>query len=230
MNEIKIPIYIALLILILALLSPIALTFDEVVVSVGDFQVKEEDEMEVPVEILNSLNIAGGYVKIEYDRSILDVADIKEGDFSSPIVKLERDKGLISIAVASPNAVGKSKATLAIIKFIALSPGTSLLKISYAELNDERGEIIIPKAINGRVTVQEKENIITVILTQTFISTVTVTYTHMLTITQTVTQKLSSEIADILSGFLPYILLIAAVVIFLVVLKISSHKVLRSLL
>ncbi|MEM2293466.1 MAG: cohesin domain-containing protein [Nitrososphaerota archaeon] len=229
MNKIKVPVYITLLILILVTFLPIVFAFDEVIVSMGDFQLKVGDEMEVPVEIINSVNIAGGYVKIEYDKSILNVTDIKEGDFLSPIIKIERDKGLIFIAVASPTAVGKSKATLAIIKFTALSSGASLLKISYAELNDERGEVITPKVINGKitVTVEEKESDVTTTLTQTFISTVTVTYTHTLTTTQTFTQKLNLEIADILSNFLPYALLITIVIIFLIVLKIyRSYKVL----
>lgn len=229
MNKIKVPVYITLSILILVTFLPIVFAFDEVVVSMGDFQVKKGSETEAPVEILNGVNIAGGYVKIEYDRSILNVTDVKGGDFSSLIINIERDKGLIFIAVASPTAVGKLKATLAIIKFTALSSGTSLLKISYAELNDERGEIITPKVINGKitVTVEEKESDVTTTLTQTFTSTVTVTYTHTLTTTQTITQKLNSEIADVLSNFLPYALLITIVIIFLIVLKIyRSYKVL----
>ncbi len=225
MNKIKSSIHIMpslIIFLMMFMFQPSIFASDEVVVSIGNFQAKEGDEIDIPIEILNSLDVAGGYVEIEYDKSIVNVVEVREGDFPLLVMKIEKDKGIVSIAAASHTAIKNSKAILAVIKFTSFSSGTSLLKINYAELNDETGKIITPKVINGMITVQEKENIMTATFTYTHLSTLTLTHTQVLTTTQTitVTHETSPRLTDVLTNILPYILLIIAVIVLLMAIKV----------
>jgi len=191
----------------------------QIIISISEFQMDLGREVSVPIELINSGEVAGGYVKIEYDESIVEVLNVTMGDFPLLAAKIDKEKGTISLAVASATAVGKSRAVLAKIRLKAVSTGSTFLNITYAELNDERGNLVTPKTVDGKIVVKEATQTITMTTIQTITATIISTYT--LTINHTIVSQKILEPINMIDKILPYILLVIAVVIFIITLKSS---------
>jgi len=123
------------------------------IISIGDYSAGKGDVVVVDVLINGSRGIAGGSVEVRFDPSVVLVESVSDGDFGRPVMKIDNDIGLVRIAVASYMPVEKTTALLARIKFLCRDYGSTILSITFAELNDEHGMIFKPDVKNGSITV-----------------------------------------------------------------------------
>lgn len=108
---------------------------------------------EVPVELLNGNDVAGGTFKIGFDPSIVTVESVGDGDFFTPTANIDNVSGTVTIAVARLDAVGTSSSTLAKVIFRAVSTGSSDLNVQDAVLNNVGGTLLTPTEYDGKITV-----------------------------------------------------------------------------
>jgi len=125
-------------------------------VSIGTYQVTVGDIVDVPVRIANAWNIAGGSVKITFDKSVAIVQEVVAGDFGPPVFNVKNDGGFVHIAVARHTAVGKSEAVLAVVRFKGVREGTTTLHLEIPSLNDEKGNLITPHVTDGSLNVRRE--------------------------------------------------------------------------
>ena len=111
------------------------------------------DTKEVPVELLNGSDVAGGTFKIRFDPSIVTVESVGDGDFLTPSANIDNVAGTVTIAVARSDAVGTSSSTLAKVIFKAVATGSSDLDVYDSVLNDASGTLLTPTEYNGKITV-----------------------------------------------------------------------------
>jgi hypothetical protein len=125
------------------------------IVQIGtNYTVAVNGTKDVPVQLINGSDVAGGQTTITFDPSTVTVDSVKIGDFLTPTANIDNVAGTVKIAVARPDAVGKSPATLAIVTFRGVAIGSSVLDIGGSSLNDASGLILAaPTEINGKITV-----------------------------------------------------------------------------
>ncbi len=111
------------------------------------------DTKEVPVELLNGSDAAGGNFKIGFDPSIVTVESVGDGDFFTPTANIDNVAGTVTIAVARSDAVGTSSSTLAKVIFKAVATGSSDLDVYDSVLNDAGGTLLTPTEYDGKITV-----------------------------------------------------------------------------
>jgi len=132
-------------------------------VSIASYKVQIGLTVNVAISVTNAEGVAGGSVKVFFDKSIVGVQKVLAGDFGTPVVNIRNEEGFVYIAVAQPKAVGKHEATLAIIEFKGLMEGKTTLRIENAQLNDEKGNLLTPTVTNGLIEVYKKEDAVTII-------------------------------------------------------------------
>jgi len=125
-------------------------------VSIGTYQVTVGNIVDVPVRIANAWNVAGGSVKITFDKSVAIVQEVVAGDFGPPVFNIKNEEGFVHIAVARPTAVGKSEAVLAVVRFKGVKEGTTTLHLEISSLNDEKGNLITPHVTDGSLNVRRE--------------------------------------------------------------------------
>ena len=143
-----------LTIILLFLLIPLAQGAGESM-ALGTFNINMDSAVEVPVLIGNATDVAGGKVTIEYNPSIVTVDDVLPGDIIGTFNKdVNNSKGIVIISTASPTAIDKNKAILAIIRFRGIGVGESVLTIKNEYyFNDIRGNLHTPTISNGLITI-----------------------------------------------------------------------------
>ena len=134
----------------------VSLSSEPVSISIGAYATEVNSNVTVPVEILNARDIAaGGSVNITFNPSIITVQAILPGDFGIPVSNIDGKNGFVYIACASPTAVGKDTAKLAIVRFKGISKGLTSLDIQDASLNDEEGNLItLETTLDGKIDVR----------------------------------------------------------------------------
>jgi hypothetical protein len=122
---------------------------------INSYEVDIGSIVNVSIVIINAENIAGGSIKMKFNKSTVIVEDVIEGDFGTPITNINNTEGFIHIATAVPTAAGKANATFAIIKCKGVNEGYTELYVETADtyLNDEAGNIIVPITENGSIHV-----------------------------------------------------------------------------
>ena len=118
-------------------------------INIGSYTVGVDSNVIVPVEITHASAVAGGSANITFNPLFATAQAILPGDFGTPIANINNDAGFVYIACASPTAVGKETAKLAIVRFKGVSKGLTSLDIQDATLNDERGNIIALETTSG---------------------------------------------------------------------------------
>jgi len=147
-------------VLLICLLTPLILTPTQAYalpageqVSIGSYRVQEGLTVDVAVVVAGAEGVAGGSVKIVFDRSVVGVQRVAGGDFGAPTANIRNEEGFVYIAVSQPQAVGKREATLATVEFKGLMEGKTALRIENAQLNDEKGNLLTPTVVNGVIEV-----------------------------------------------------------------------------
>jgi hypothetical protein len=120
---------------------------------IGSHEVDIDSIVDVPIIIINAKNIAGGFIVIRFNNSVVSVENITEGDFGQPVVYVNNTEGVIRVAVARATAIDKQNATMAIIRLKSVEQGYTDLTIINAELNDEEGNLIYPSYNHGSINV-----------------------------------------------------------------------------
>jgi len=120
---------------------------------IGSYEVDINSIVDVPITVINANNIAGGFIEIRFNNSVVTVENIMEGDFGQPIAYVNNTEGVIRVAVARATAVDKQNATMAIIKLKGVEQGSTNLTIINAELNDDEGNLIYPSYSHGSINV-----------------------------------------------------------------------------
>lgn len=120
-------------------------------INIGSYTVDVDSNLAVavPVEITHASAVAGGSANITFNPLFVNVEEILPCDFGTPIANINNDTGFVYIACASPTAVGKETAILAIVMFKGVSKGLTSLGIQDAALNDERGNLIALETTSG---------------------------------------------------------------------------------
>jgi len=148
---------ISLLICFMILLAtPLHVLAAGELVSIGTYQVTVGNIVDVPVRIANAWNVAGGSVKITFDKSIAIVQEVVAGDFGPPVFNIKNEEGFVYIAVAHQTAVGKGEAVLAVVRFKGVKEGTTTLHLEIPSLNDEKGNLITPQVTDGSLNVRRE--------------------------------------------------------------------------
>ncbi|MCR6692028.1 MAG: cohesin domain-containing protein [archaeon YNP-LCB-003-016] len=132
-------------------------------ISIGSYKVQIGLTVNVAISVTNAEGVAGGSVKVVFDKSIVEVQKVSAGDFGAPVANIRNEEGFVYIAVAQPKAVGKNEATLAIIEFKGVMEGKTVLRIENAQLNDEKGNLLTPTVTNGLIEVYKKEEAVTIV-------------------------------------------------------------------
>jgi hypothetical protein len=114
-------------------------------VAIGSYQADVGSMVDISVNVTGAENVAGGSVKIIFNNSVIIVENVVEADFGSPIANVNNTEGFVHIAVARATSVGKTNATLAIIRFRGIGEGNTPLRIEDVELSDEKGNVTIPQ-------------------------------------------------------------------------------------
>jgi hypothetical protein len=157
--------YIFLLVNILTLSIVSGVVIASPVVEIKNYRAKVGELIEVPIVVNDAYNVAGGNVIVSFDNKIVEVKSVKSGDFGEPVANVQNDKGVVNIAVAKANSMGRDKANLAVIVFKAIGIGKTTLDISKAVLNDENGNLIAVKAISGSISISPPSTTTTVVTT-----------------------------------------------------------------
>ncbi len=118
-------------------------------INIGSYTVDENTDVTVPVEITHASAVAGGSANITFNPLFVNVEEVLPGDFGTPIANINNDAGFVYIACASPTAVVKETAILAIVGFKGVSKGITSLDIQDAALNDEHGNLITLETMSG---------------------------------------------------------------------------------
>jgi len=124
------------------------------IVSLGSHSIGVGAIAPISVIVTGSDQVAGGFLKIEFDNSVVAVDHVSPGDIGSPITVIGNQNGFVSIAVAQATAIGRSQAILAVINVRGVSAGESDLHLSEVYLNDEAGNLMTPGIEDGLVLVQ----------------------------------------------------------------------------
>ena len=122
-------------------------------INLGSYTTYTGSNVTVPVEIRNATEIAGGFVNISFNASIVNVQEILEGDFGTPVACIDNTNGFVRVAVSRATAVGKANASLASIRFKGIAKGITTLNITDASLNYENGTVFIPETSDGTINV-----------------------------------------------------------------------------
>ena len=125
-----------------------------VTVAIGNYTIGLNDTTLVDIVVYNASRIAGGFMSIAFNDSVVNVIDVLPGDLGQPIYNI-LGNGTVKIAIAGVSALNKSKIVLAKLLVKGVDKGVSPLNIIEAELNDEEGNLIKPRVINGSITVIE---------------------------------------------------------------------------
>ncbi|MEM2614335.1 MAG: hypothetical protein QXO15_08965 [Nitrososphaerota archaeon] len=128
-------------------------TLTDVVVGMHDYIAKQGDYIIIDIFVNGSENIAGGIIELSFNNSVVMIHSILEGDFGQPVVFINNPSGVARIAVAAPTSIGKSSSVLARVRLFCHEQGYTRLTIKFAELNDVRGNTILPKTKDGSVMV-----------------------------------------------------------------------------
>lgn len=123
-------------------------------VSLGSHSIAVGATIPIAVNMTGSDQVAGGFVKIEFNNSVVAIENVSPGDLGSPTTVIDNQNGFVSIAVAQASAIGRSQATLAVINVRGVSAGETDLQISEVELNDAAGNLMTPGIEDGLVSVQ----------------------------------------------------------------------------
>lgn len=115
--------------------------------------------VEIGVNIAHPMEMCGGLVEIDYNPHITVVESVKQGDALASFLFVpnlnQKESGKIIVGWAGTTGI-ENDGELFTMTFRLKKAGTSELKISHLELNDEAGNIIETNDVNGRVTVGEK--------------------------------------------------------------------------
>jgi parallel beta-helix repeat protein len=122
-------------------------------VSIGSYSTSPAAIVIVPIEIGKANNVAGGVVNITFNSSVVTVVNVTAGDFGEPIANINNTSGWVKLVASSFEKAGKSEAVLANLTFKGKAIGESDISFVYASLNDEAGELIIPKTTDGTIEV-----------------------------------------------------------------------------
>jgi hypothetical protein len=126
----------------------------ETAVNLGSHSIAVGATIPISAMITSADQVAGGFLKIEFDNSVIAIDNVTAGDIGSPTTVIDNERGFVSIAAAQATAIGKDQAILAVINVRGVSAGEANLQISEVELNDAAGNVMTPKAENGLVSVQ----------------------------------------------------------------------------
>lgn len=109
------------------------------------------------VEVDDTTAISGGDITIVYDSAILSIEDIKQTDLMAGVsAVINKDiEGKIRIVWASAKGLGAGKGAMFEITFKANKAGDSKLDFDSVSLFDEKGNDIVTKTVNGKITVEE---------------------------------------------------------------------------
>jgi hypothetical protein len=124
-------------------------------ISIGSYKVQKGSVVDVAIVVTNAEGVAGGSVKVVFDKSVVEVQRVLTGDFGAPVANVRNDQGFVYVAVARPEAVGKHEAILAVIEFKGVREGKTTLRVENAQLNDEKGNLLTPAVTNGLIEVYE---------------------------------------------------------------------------
>jgi hypothetical protein len=148
-------IYRTLLILAVITASmPLALAEGESI-NIGSYNVASGSTVDVTIQVENATLIAGGFVTITYDPTIVNVTNVLSGDFGE-LHANTNIAGVVTLGTAGATAIGTSSAVLGVIKFEGVSSGTSTLAFqaypnSYLSL--ENGSLVEASLSDGSITV-----------------------------------------------------------------------------
>ncbi len=109
------------------------------------------------IEVDDTTAISGGDITIVYDSSILSIEDIKQTDLMAGVsAVINKDiEGKIRIVWASAKGLPAGKGVIFDISFKANKAGESKLDFESTLLFDEKGNEIVTKTVNGKITVEE---------------------------------------------------------------------------
>ena len=141
---------------------------------IDSYEVEVGSTVDVSIVILNAQEIAGGSVKIYFSnyKSLIVIVEVDTGDFSMPAANINNSEGFVHLAASLPRAVGKTNATLAVLKCNGTNIGDAYLCIEWAELNDEQGNLITPDVTgNGKVHVIPEFEAAALLLALLFLAT-----------------------------------------------------------
>jgi hypothetical protein len=124
-------------------------------ISIGSYKVQKGSVVDVAIVVTNAEGVAGGSVKVVFDKSVVEVQRVLTGDFGAPVANVRNDQGFVYVAVARPEAVRKHEAILAVIEFKGVREGKTTLRVENAQLNDEKGNLLTPAVTNGLIEVYE---------------------------------------------------------------------------
>lgn len=142
------------LILLALAVSPVgAINADSATIDIGSFTTYAGSNVTVPIEITNATEIAGGFVNISFNPSIVNVQEVLTGYFESPEANINNTNGFVRVAASRATAVGKANAKLASIRFKGISKGITTLNITDTDLNYENGTVFIPETSDGTINV-----------------------------------------------------------------------------
>jgi PKD repeat protein len=122
-------------------------------VSIGSYRVQRGSVVDVAIVVTNAEGVAGGSVKVVFDKSVVEAQRVLAGDFGAPVANVRNDQGFVYVAVAQPSAAGKHEAILAVIEFKGVREGKTTLRVENAQLNDEKGNLLTPAVSNGLIEV-----------------------------------------------------------------------------
>jgi len=122
-------------------------------VSIGSYSTSPATIVIVPIEIGKANNVAGGVVNITFNSSIVTVINVTAGDFGEPVANINNTSGWVKLVASSFEKAGKSEAVLANLAFKGKAIGESDISFVYASLNNEAGNLIIPKTTDGTIEV-----------------------------------------------------------------------------
>jgi len=120
---------------------------------IDDYSVAVGTEITIPLNIFESESIAGGFINISFNSSIIYIKNVTAGDFGSPVANINNTNGWVRIVAADNKAINKNTSVLANLVINGTSNGSSDLIFEYVSLNNGTGDLVTPLISNGRITV-----------------------------------------------------------------------------
>ncbi len=129
-----------------------ALAAESIGISIGDSSIMPGTVVSLPITVEGANEIAGGYLNLSFNPEFISVQSVASGDFGAPTYNMGGN--FVSISLAATNAVGKSKATFAVVVIKGVRTGSTPLRIEDAYLNKEDGSIVVPSIKDGMIIVE----------------------------------------------------------------------------
>ncbi|GAB6275134.1 MAG: hypothetical protein STSR0004_19990 [Peptococcaceae bacterium] len=126
-------------------------------VKMGDFEGKPGSVVTVPVIIENANGMAGAQFDLSYDPKVAVAKAVEKGDLVKDFIlttNLEgAANGLVRTALAGAQGV-TGNGTLVVVKFQLQDKGVTTVEIKNVELNDEKGNPLVPSILPGKISIK----------------------------------------------------------------------------